>query len=71
MTPNTDNAVLAYQDEIPATLSIRIKEIFFMLMVVIMGFSGITLCIDKVYPKEEKIFEDIIIHDSDVAQVNL
>lgn len=70
MTPATDNMPLEAFEEIPSSLSIKLKEVFFLSIILMMGVSGMGLCIDKLYPEKKDKIQDIIIHESDMAYVD-
>ena len=70
MNPVTDSMPLEVFEEIPSTLSIKFKEVFFLCIILIMGVSGMGLCIDKLYPEKKDKIQDIIIHKSDMAYVD-
>jgi hypothetical protein len=71
MSPNTEKIAIDIGEEIPLTMSIRFKEYFFLLIIFFMGFSGMSLCIDKLYPEKKEKIQDIIIHDIDFAYLDV
>ena len=71
MYPTTDNITLEAYEEIPSSISIRIKEFFFLVIILFMGVSGMSLCIDKLYPEQKERIPDIIIHETDYAFVDI
>jgi len=71
MFPNTENPSVDLIEETALSLSLRLKEYFFLIIVFIMGFSGMSLCIEKLYPSTKDDIQNIIIHETDYAQVDL
>ncbi len=71
MIPQTDNSAILVEEQIPIDNSIRMKEMFFMLLICAMGFSGIQLCVKKFYPDTPSAIDDIVVHETDFAQVEI
>jgi len=71
MTQITDSQLALAQELPPACMAIRLKEAFFLVIVLFMGIAGIQLCIDKIYMQPDKTYEDILVHDSGYAQVDI
>lgn len=71
MFPEIDHLPEVTQEDIPASFSIRVKEAFFLTLVFLMSFSGLSLCIDKIYPEDDNTLEDIVVHDSDMAHLDI
>lgn len=68
MDPVTDTSP---EGDVTVSPALMVKEYFFMLIVIIMGFSGLSLCVHKLYPESDDDIENIIVHDIEYAQAGL
>lgn len=67
MDPVTDSLPIEELDYSP---SLMIKEYFFLLIVVFMAISGLTLCVQKIYPQSNNDIEQILVHDAEFAHID-
>ncbi len=69
MNPNTEDFLLSEEENIKMSFTLRCKEYFFLFIVLLMGFSGMSLCIEKFYPSTKGEIKDVIIHDADYVHL--
>jgi len=66
MDPMTDSLPIEELDYSP---SLMFKEYFFLVIVVFMAITGLSLCIQKIYPQSNNDIEQILVHDAEFAHI--
>lgn len=67
MDPMTDSHPV---EELEYSPSLIIKEYFFLVIVVFMAITGLTLCVQKIYPSSNSDIEQILVHEAEFAQID-
>jgi len=56
----------------PYTISLFFKELGLLSLILFLGFTGFTLCVDKIYEiSEPNKIEEITVHDSPMSSVDM
>ena len=64
MRPFTDISSIDEIDQEEYTLLLKIKEFGFLSLIMLLGFSGFSICIDKIYHEgHTHSIDKIIVHD--------
>jgi hypothetical protein len=53
------------------TVLLGIKELVILSFIFFIGLSGLSLCSEKLFSKQEEKIDNIIIHEADFAQINI
>ena len=71
MLPVTEVTPDDYQKEVPYTFLLGIKEIVLLSIILLMGFTGITLSYDKIYnvTDDQEVIPFVTVYGSDVEGV--
>jgi hypothetical protein len=71
MLPVTDATPAGHQEEVPYTITLRIKELLLMSTILFMGFTGFSLSYDKIYNStdDQDVIPFVTVYGSDVDGV--